>query len=315
MIFTVRHSKKKRKKHIIKRVLNIFLFIIIAGILYSLGVASYENMQVHIDVEAFKARAVSEEAVDFEYQSGVIQKRVYHIVPRETSDELSDTRSVFYDDTMKYLGQTGDIFLTQQSPLPEIPVIHQFVSFYFGGHAAFKSSDNRFYEATGMTGDINDILAAIRLPNDEVSDIGVEATKSSRNNWLNPNYRNETSDGYDRYGTYYRTKFFGVRVKDIDPSKFDDLEAFGESIRGKAPYNYLFFLDMTNKYYCTDMVSRAYQSIMLDEDDQKLYARTLNDDGFITSVNDIILSNDTYLTFYVEVIDDVVHIYYLEDVN
>jgi hypothetical protein len=53
---------------------------------------------------------------------------------------------------------------------------------------------------------------------------------------------------------------------------------------------------------------------MVSKEDQKNYATVLNDDGFITSVNDLILSNDTYMTVYVEVIDDVVHIYHLEDI-
>ncbi len=315
MMFLLKIKNRKHKKSAIVRILNILLFIIVAGIMYSIGVASYENMQVYIDTKAFKERATTEIAVDYEYNEGVIQKRIYHVVPRETSWELEDTRSVFYNENKKYLGQIGDIYLTQQSPLPEIPVIHQFVGFYFGGHATFKAESNTFYEATGMTGSFKDIIAAIKLPNDVVSNLGLEASQTASNFWLNPNYRNEESDGYNAYGTYYRTKFYGLRVKNIDQNNLTGLIDFGKSIKDKAAYNYLFFLDMTNKYYCTDMVSRAYQSIMLDEDKQGLYAKTLNDDGFITSVNDIILSNDTYITTYVEIIDDVVHIYYLEDVE
>jgi hypothetical protein len=71
---------------------------------------------------------------------------------------------------------------------------------------------------------------------------------------------------------------------------------------------------MSYKYYCTDLVSRAYQHALVDEKDQRNYSRALNDDGFITSVNDIILSRETYIAFYVEIRDDIVHIYYLEDI-
>jgi hypothetical protein len=54
---------------------------------------------------------------------------------------------------------------------------------------------------------------------------------------------------------------------------------------------------------------------MVPESEQTNYSKSLNDDGFITSVNDIILSEETYIAFYVEIIDDIVHIYYLEDVE
>ncbi len=67
---------------------------------------------------------------------------------------------------------------------------------------------------------------------------------------------------------------------------------------------------MENRYYCTDLVSRAYQDVMVEEDEQRECSRNLNDDGFITSVNDLILSKETYMTSYFEVIDEVAHVYY-----
>jgi hypothetical protein len=71
---------------------------------------------------------------------------------------------------------------------------------------------------------------------------------------------------------------------------------------------------MQYKYYCTDFVSRAYQSVLVSEEDQGLYSNALNDDWFITSVYDILLSKDTFLTFYVEIKDEIMHVYYLEDI-
>ena len=70
---------------------------------------------------------------------------------------------------------------------------------------------------------------------------------------------------------------------------------------------------MQKKYYCTDLVSRAYQSALIDVKNQKTFSRSLNDDKFITTVNDLILSKDTYITIYVEIIEGIPHIYYLED--
>lgn len=314
MIFSIKLSRKYKKKHILIRILNTILIVIMGGIIYSFGVALYENIQVKIDIEAFKARATTEIEETIEYKPGVFQTRIYHIVPRETYDELADTRSVFYDNTMKYLGQTGDIFMTQESPFPNVPIFHQFMTSYFGGHAAFKAENNTFYEATGMTNSFDEVITAIKQPNELNSELGIEANQTGDNWWLNPNYRDDSNPDYDAYGSYYREKFIGVRVKGITDEQLSGLVDFGESIEDKAAYNYLFFLDMTNKYYCTDMVSRAYQSVMFDEDQQSNYSKALNDDGFITSVNDMILSNDTYIIFYVEIIDDVVNIYHLADV-
>ena len=56
-------------------------------------------------------------------------------------------------------------------------------------------------------------------------------------------------------------------------------------------------------------MSRSYQSI-LDENGKSKY--TLNDDGFITSVNDLILSKDTMISTYFEVDKNgIEHVYYL----
>ena len=38
----------------------------------------------------------------------------------------------------------------------------------------------------------------------------------------------------------------------------------------EAQYNFLFVLNTKNKYYCTDMVSRAYESIQTESGKQKI---------------------------------------------
>ncbi len=317
MIFNVKKTKKrrsKRKKRVIFRILNIVLLIMLGGMVYSFGVSTYENVKVNQEIEAFKDRAITEITEDFEYSPGVIQKRIYHIVPRETSYELSDARSVFYDDSKKYLGQSGDILMTQDSPFPHIFGIHQFVTYYFGGHATLSSDHNTLYEATGLADDFQTIIDTIKEPGDEPHDLSLTAQEKHSNMWLDPNYRTDSDPAYPYYGSYYRDEFIGVRVKNITDEQLQGLNDFGDSIKDQALYNYLFFLDMKNKYYCTDLVSRAYQAVMVEDYKQKQYSSVLNDDGFITSVNDMILSNDTYISVYVEIIDDVVHIYHLEDI-
>ena len=295
-------NKKSKKKRWI-RILKTMLILILMGMIYSLGIAVAENIQVNQMIADFKERSTFEEEVIFEYSTNRFQTRRYYKVSRETSYELADTRSVFYDETRKFLGQSGDIFVSQDSPFPDSPLAHLFISYYFGGHAALKTDDNRFIEAVGFP------------PGNEPHNFSATVSKSSSNYWLNPNYRTESDSSYPYYGTKYRNDFVGLRVKGITEDQIDGAIAYGEDNLDQSLYNFLFFLDMSYKFYCTDLVSRAYQSVMVDEQDQRNYSRALNDDRFITSVNDLILSDETYMTFYVEVIDDIWHIYYLEDLE
>lgn len=306
--------KKHKKIHILK-ILKGVVILILMGMIYSLGIAVAENIQVNHAIKQFKERGVFEEEVTIEYSNDNFQTRRYYKVSRETSYELSDTRSVFYDDTRKYLGQTGDIFVSQDSPFPYKPAINLFVSYYFGGHAAIKNDENRFIEAVGFPEGDETILDFILHPGNEPHNLSATVSKSASNYWLNPVYRSVSDREYPYYGTKYRNDFVGLRVKNVTQDQIDGAVSYAEDKLGTALYNFLFFLDMKYKFYCTDLVSRAYQSVMIDEKDQRQYSKALNDDRFITSVNDMILSDDTYIMFYVEVIDDIWHIYYLEDLE
>ncbi len=312
-------SKKKqptkRRRFTLWKAIKTLLVLILMGMIYSLGIAVAENIQVDQAIEDFKARSTFEYEEEFEYSTNVFQTRRYYKVSRETSYELEDTRSVFYDDTRKFLGQKGDIFTTQLSPFPYSPAGHLFVSYYFGGHAAINDGENRFYEAYGFPQGDETIWDFITHPGNEPHNYSATISRSSSNYWLNPNYRNTADPVYPYYGTKYRPYYVGLRVKGITDEQLDGVVEYAANLSDKALYNFLFFLDMEYKYYCTDLVSRAYQSVMVEPEKQRNYARALNDDRFITSVNDLILSDETYMTVYVEVIDDVWHIYYLEDVE
>jgi hypothetical protein len=309
------HKPKKRRRHRFLKGVKIVFILILMGMIYSLGIAVAENIQVNRMIANFKERSVFETEVTIEYSTNRFQTRRYYKVSRETSYELEDTRSVFYDQTRKFLGQSGDIFVSQDSPFPDTPLVHSFISYYFGGHAALKTSDNRFIEAVGFPDDDESILDFILRPGNEPHNFSATVSKSPSNYWLNPNYRTESDSSYPYYGTRYRNDFIGLRVKGVTQDQIDGAIQYGEDQLDQSLYNFLFFLDMTYKYYCTDLVSRAYQSVMVEESKQRNYSRALNDDRFITSVNDMVLSRDTYMIFYVEVIEDIWHIYYLEDLE
>ena len=311
----IKKTRKYRKKHKLFTALKLIIVILLGAGVFTIGKAVTKDILVDIEIKSFKDRAVFEYEENYEYQTNVFQTRRYYKVPRETSYELNDTRSVFYDETRKYLGQTGDIFMSQESPFPDVFFIHQFISYYFGGHAALKTDDNRFIEAVGFPDSDETLWDIISHDGSLPHDYSVTISKTSSNYFLNPRYRAEGSEFYDYFGSYYREKFIGVRVKNVTEEQFNGAVQYADQLVGENLYNFLFFLDMEYKYYCTDLVSRAYQDVMVPENEQANYAKALNDDGFITSVNDIILSEETYIAFYVEIIDEVVHIYYLEDVE
>ena len=316
MIFGAKlKNKRKKRKFSVLRVLKTVVILILMGMIYSLGIAIGENIQVDQAIKKFKDRSVFEQEVTIEYSLGNMQTRRYHKVSRETSFELEDTRSVFYNDTRKFLGQKGDIFVSQDSPFPYSPAAHLFISYYFGGHAAIKTDDNRFIEAVGFPEGDETVLDFILHPGNEPHNFSATVSKSYTNYWLNPTYRTEGDIEYPYYGMRYRNEFIGLRVKDVTSEQIDGAITYAEEKVGFNLYNFLFFLDMKYKFYCTDLVSRAYQSVMVEESIQRSYSRSLNDDRFITSVNDLILSDETYLIFYVEVIDDIWNIYYLEDLE
>lgn len=289
------------------------LIIILSAIIFSFGVAVSENQMMDKEIQEFVDRAVFEYEEEFEYTPGVFQTRRYYTVSRETSYELADTRSVFYNSSRKFLGQKGDMYATRLSPFPTAGIIDTFITYYFGGHVALNNGENRYIEAVGFPDDNESIFDIIFHPGDEPHDYSVTVS-TSYNYWLNPRFRAEDHPDAAVYGQMYRTKFVGLRVKNITQEQIDGAVDYGMDKVDQNLYNFLIFMDMRYKFGCTDLVSRAYQDVLVEPERQRNYAQALNDDGFITSVHDIILSNETYIVSYVEVIDEVVHIYYLEDI-
>ncbi|MDO9629667.1 MAG: hypothetical protein Q7I99_07175 [Acholeplasmataceae bacterium] len=297
----------------IKSILKVILIVILSAIIYSFGVAVSENQRMDKEIKEFMDRAVFEYEEEFQYSPGVYQTRRYYKVSRETSYELADTRSVFYDSSRKFLGQKGDMNATRYSPFPNAGIIDTFITYYFGGHVALNNGENRYIEAVGFPDDDESIFDIIFHRGNEPHDYSV-TVKTSYNYWLNPRFRDIEHPDAAVYGQMYRTKFVGLRVKHVTQEQIDGAVAYGMDKVDHNLYNFLIFMDMKYKYGCTDLVSRAYQHVLVEPSKQRNYSKALNDDGFITSVHDVILSKDTYITTYVEVIDEVVHIYYLEDV-
>ena len=67
------------------------------------------------------------------------------------------------------------------------------------------------------------------------------------------------------------------------------------------PYNYNFTFDTLNKSYCSDLISKVFDKVNLN----------LNKDGFWTTVWDIMVSPDLYITYYHYISNGVKYVYYV----
>lgn len=290
-----------------KKVWNVLLLIIVGALLYSVGFTIYENERVKGLIKDFKNEAV----LDVKNST---ETRKYYVV---TADfEVLEPTYLIGDDGKLLPGNIGDILVSIDSPLQNVPFITKFLSSYYGGHAAIVSGKDELIEIAGYPFE-NEKMSDYIFHKGNKDENGVYehdlvgATASRVNNFfLNPAYRSIYDKDYKNFGTYYRKRFIGLRVKAPMEERMMAVDYASDIVDKKALYNFLFFLDTKEKYYCTDLMSRSYQSI---EDDQGKKKYTLNDDGFITSVNDLILSKDTYISFYCEIDDDnIEHIYYLD---
>lgn len=98
-----------------------------------------------------------------------------------------------------------------------------------------------------------------------------------------------------------RVSTVGLRVK-ASEEEVDKALQYAYSTIG-IPYNYSFIFDRKNTFYCTDLVSRSYgKEANLDF--------ILDKDGIAVSCNDLIISEDTFITYYMWYEGFEKHLYY-----
>lgn len=301
----------RKKIKLVRLTMSIILtLVIVISILVLI-----QTIKVNRQIEQFMNRATTFENATVVFSDGSTEERMYHPINREFDYETNDLRSVFsQDENQRFIGKKGDIFVTQESPFPSIFGVHQIMTFYVGGHAALHNGNDQFLEAVGFPGPDESIMDIIRDPSDGTHNFSVGVRKSSTNYWMLPNYRSETHKDYPYYGSYYRNQFLVLRVKNIDDNILNQTLDYANShLENRSLYNFLFFFDMKNKFYCTDYISRSYRHAINHTEKDETFPKTLNDNGFVTTVNDLILSEDTYISVYVENKDGIRHIYYLAD--
>lgn len=276
------------------------ILILVAGFfIFLFGQTLGEHIAIQREIRQFVQRGVLDEI----NSTDTIK---YYKVSRETyyPDEL--IRNPFYNNNYLKPGAAGDIFVTQQSPLVGYPGIHEFVTFFFGGHAALVDQNNKIYETIGIPNSDEKLLDVIINGGADTHVVG-----GITNYWLDPNFRREDEfdPSYLAFGSWYRNKWIGLRVKGATQEDIDyALNYVEDKAEQKAQYNFLFVLFTKNKYYCTDIVSRAYEAVKNEEGKQKYQ---FNRDLIAVTVNDLILSKSTYISYYVTTINNVKHVYYI----
>lgn len=172
-------------------------------------------------------------------------------------------------------GGPGDILVSTEAIVH--PFVNGFISFFAGGHAAICLDD---YSDFDIYADEYDSIEATGLEEGENL-----STIFDRTYWSNNSVYDEV---------------IALRV-DMTDDELKEVLSSSTALIGD-PYNFSFIFDLENKSYCSDIVSKSYDKIGVN----------LNKDEFSTSIYDLIISSDTYISYYhVYDSDGVKHIYYL----
>ena len=105
---------------------------------------------------------------------------------------------------------------------------------------------------------------------------------------------------------YEERTVVGLRVKAPIEDRMKAVET-AKSLVGK-PYNYLFVLNTKDRYYCTDICHRIFS-------DEFGLDYSIDTNGFHVSCQDIMKSDDVFITYVKIVKDGKTHIYYLKNTN
>lgn len=190
----------------------------------------------------------------------------------ESNEELPSYTKTDYEILPGY---SGDILISFEAIVH--PFINGFISYFAGGHAAICLDEYADFD-TYMNKEAS------------IEATGLEGGKNlskifDRSYWA-------TNDVYD--------EVIGLRVKMTEAERKEVISLAG-SLLGD-PYNFSFLFDTKNKTYCSDLVSKVYSYV----------GANLNKDDFTTSIYDLLISSDTYISYY-HCYDSkgIKHIYYL----
>lgn len=259
-----------------KRILKVISITLVVFILFFLSTTILEYVAINNEINSFMERG---KLVDID----IVNKVKYYEVPRRKGEIDKPSFTEYAGDKYAFAGSYGDTFVTQESPFfknPDIPIAYEFISFWWGGHAAIVGNTTNEYGEP-------EIIEATAMSDTEENN----AVTKTWNYWLYQEYRDS---------------FIGLRIKGATNNEYINYANWANSQLG-VPYNMTFIFNTKNTYYCSDLVSRGWATL----------GYNLNEDAIVTSINDIIYSKDTYIFFYkyTDRGNGYQHIYYHEYTN
>lgn len=259
----------------IKALIIVLFTIFIWSALFILN-GIIERGVVNNALDEYRNRGTYDKTIEIQGQ----KVDIYKVYPKY---DYEDAETFVFDDDLDskyYIGSKTDIILTTRNPLRRYPtaivrdVADMFAHHFFIGHGTINIEDDgsKVIECVG---------------NDEENN-GVRIVEQQ---WVYTEVR---------YGNDAQI-ILGLRIKNIDEKTKDEICEYLKGLEGKK-YNYLLPFYSKNRYYCTDLISRALKKSNIN----------VNYDFFYTTGNDIIVSDNTYPIFLCERIEEgYFKIYYL----
>lgn len=230
--------------------MKLILSIFITSFVYIFVNSSIKNIMTSIQIKNFKDSCTLDEI-------NSTSSAEYYTVSRETQPGMYNNNGYILP------GSSCDIMINLTSSF-DFPIVHEIASFTIGGHAALAAFDysDSFYDITNK----DDIETAY---NEEQKETFVD-TKEYWNNLL------------------YTDSFIVLRV---DLTEYQKRVVFNEAVSMLGdPYNLSFFFNTKESHYCTDLITKAFNSVGIN----------LNSDGFLTTTYDLITSKYTQIVGYKE---------------
>ncbi|MDR2867529.1 MAG: hypothetical protein LBV55_02585 [Acholeplasmatales bacterium] len=271
-----------------KKILIGFVLVFLAILLYIVGSTSVEKIIINQQIKEFIGHS------QLEYED-VVHKRAYYRVnlpnyhPEYSFDPMSQSPI--------RLSHPGDILVNLVGTFREAPAwINDSLAFFIGGHSALVGNDDALFEAIGF-GDVP-VIDHILYPNSGYPNIDDTGVYKGTNYWFSEPYTNE---------------FFALRMKnatagDMQKAVANAQEYYDNRIKGEGGFNYLFIMNKTTKFYCGDVVNRAWSSFTPEGQSKNF---NLNKDGVASMQNDMLVSKDAYMYLYYKLDGDIDKYYYI----
>lgn len=262
----MQHMKYKMLNRIMKVLEYVLIFVLVCCSIFILN-GTIEKIFVNKEIRDFKERGeyVGTETINGQNVKMYLVKAKYDYedVSRPSFNKVEKYGVIKY-----YLGSKADITITSRNPLRMVDsgLIRDIVGFFsnnfYIGHATINITDDgsKYIESVGNLGSNNGVL-------------------ESYNSWVDTEIR----------GGDDTNRIVGLRLKNTTEEIRDNIAKEVQSKVG-LEYNFNFFIPKKDKYYCTDLISRT----------TKKYGIDINYDGMFSIGNDIILSKNTYLIFYID---------------